>query len=82
MLAGKTLQLERGAGHFHRTAPDQNSPTENSTRNDRFVQGELARRTNSQEASMIYRSHAMTGLGLQTSLECSCVYTPGTSSYA
>lgn len=31
---------------------------------------------------MIYRSQAMTGLGLQTSLECSCVYTPGTSSYA
>lgn len=40
-LAGKGLELGRGAVKVPRAAPSQNPPTENTTGDDRFVQGEL-----------------------------------------
>ena len=40
-LAGKALELGRGAVKMPRAAPPRNQITENTTEDDRFVQGEL-----------------------------------------
>ncbi len=40
-LAGKALELGRGAVKVPRATPPRNQTTENTTEDDRFVQGEL-----------------------------------------